>query len=259
MKKEQLIEDVKKNWDKLNKQSISSYNSEIKNIDLVKHVADFFSAGLYYYFILNFNDYSVEKLGGSFNEIYGYNFKKLTFENMMLCYTEEDIIDMQDKEKNICNFLFNYLTKEEIYNYKVCYLVKTTTANGQNKIILHQSKTIELSPEGKILKTLVVHTDITHLNPKLDNKISFISKNKSFYSYGFNEYLVLYQDYNLTKKEIEIIENIANGKSEIDISEELNITIHTVKSHKKNIFRKTKVKNSAELVAKCLRENIINY
>ena len=51
------------------------------------------------------------------------------------------------------------------------------------------------------------------------------------------------QDALLTSREIEILRNLASGKSNQQIADCLNISHHTVKTHTYNIFKKIKVTN----------------
>jgi DNA-binding CsgD family transcriptional regulator len=51
------------------------------------------------------------------------------------------------------------------------------------------------------------------------------------------------QSYDLTSREYEILELVKNGLSNEEIAEKLYISIHTVKSHMENIFKKLQVKN----------------
>lgn len=54
--------------------------------------------------------------------------------------------------------------------------------------------------------------------------------------------------YGLSSREIEVVSLITHGYSNREISESLYISIHTVKTHIENIFRKLEVKNRADLV-----------
>lgn len=54
--------------------------------------------------------------------------------------------------------------------------------------------------------------------------------------------------FNLTKREIEIVESLLNGKSTAEISRELGLSPHTVQTHRKNSFKKLKVKSLSELL-----------
>lgn len=52
----------------------------------------------------------------------------------------------------------------------------------------------------------------------------------------------------LTKREKEVLTNIANGMTNLQISEKLFISIDTVDSHRKNLHTKLNVKNTAMLI-----------
>jgi DNA-binding CsgD family transcriptional regulator len=63
-----------------------------------------------------------------------------------------------------------------------------------------------------------------------------------------NQHLeTLYNKYNISKREQEIILLICEGKSNKEIEEELFISLQTVKDHIYNIYRKTGVKNRVQL------------
>ncbi|WP_341906540.1 response regulator transcription factor [Fluviicola taffensis] len=55
-------------------------------------------------------------------------------------------------------------------------------------------------------------------------------------------------EFNLTKREIEIVVFLLNGKSTKEISRELGLSPHTVQTHRKNSFKKLKVKSLSELL-----------
>lgn len=61
----------------------------------------------------------------------------------------------------------------------------------------------------------------------------------------------------LTKREVEILEKVANGCSNHTIAEKLFISIKTVESHKANILSKLNLKNTAELVLYAVKNGIV--
>jgi len=58
----------------------------------------------------------------------------------------------------------------------------------------------------------------------------------------------IYNKYNISEREKEIIQLIIDGKGNNDIKEQLFISYHTVKNHLTNIYKKLNVKNRHELV-----------
>jgi DNA-binding NarL/FixJ family response regulator len=59
-----------------------------------------------------------------------------------------------------------------------------------------------------------------------------------------------YKKYNISDREVEIIEALVVGKTNKEIASELFISINTVKTHIKNIYRKLEVKNRVRLLHK---------
>jgi len=60
----------------------------------------------------------------------------------------------------------------------------------------------------------------------------------------------LFQRYGISIREKDIIIKISEGKTNKEISEELFISIQTVKDHNYNIYKKVEVKNRVQLVQK---------
>ena len=63
--------------------------------------------------------------------------------------------------------------------------------------------------------------------------------------------------FNLTTKETELLQHMVEGKSYKMSAEAMHITVETVKSHVKNIYRKLHVNSSSEAVAKALKYRIV--
>ncbi len=64
--------------------------------------------------------------------------------------------------------------------------------------------------------------------------------------------------FNLSNREIEILDNIAAGLSNLQISEKLFISEKTVKAHINHIFKKMSVKSRTQAVKKAAEEGIIH-
>jgi DNA-binding NarL/FixJ family response regulator len=62
----------------------------------------------------------------------------------------------------------------------------------------------------------------------------------------------------LTKREGEVLELVASGKSNQEVADELFISIKTVETHKTNILEKLGLRNTAELVKYAIKHNIIS-
>ncbi|HLT06353.1 MAG TPA: response regulator transcription factor [Cyclobacteriaceae bacterium] len=62
--------------------------------------------------------------------------------------------------------------------------------------------------------------------------------------------------YKLSKREIEVLKLIADGKSNKEIAEILVLSVYTVETHRKNIHQKLGVSNSIELLRKTQEMNL---
>lgn len=61
----------------------------------------------------------------------------------------------------------------------------------------------------------------------------------------------------LTDREIEIIQQIVAGLSNTQIADKLFVSAHTVNTHRKNIMKKLKVKNTAGIVMYAVKTNLV--
>lgn len=66
-----------------------------------------------------------------------------------------------------------------------------------------------------------------------------------------------FQAEGISSREREILQLLAEGKSNKDISEELNLSVKTVETHRANIMRKLGLRNLADLVLYAVRNHII--
>lgn len=65
-------------------------------------------------------------------------------------------------------------------------------------------------------------------------------------------------NYELSKREIDVLILVAKGMINKEIADYLNISIHTVFSHRKNIIRKTGIKSVSGLTVYALLNKLIN-
>ena len=62
----------------------------------------------------------------------------------------------------------------------------------------------------------------------------------------------------LTRRELDVLIHVAKGLMNKEIADKLNISIHTVISHRKNITRKTNIKSVAGLAMYALMNNLVD-
>jgi DNA-binding NarL/FixJ family response regulator len=104
----------------------------------------------------------------------------------------------------------------------------------------------------------------------LISAIEAVSQGKSFFSPKVSR--ILAEDYVrvlkqkgavdtydlLTNREREILQLLAEGKTNKDVATALNISLYTVETHRSHILQKLSLHNSAELVLYAVRKGIIS-
>ena len=65
-------------------------------------------------------------------------------------------------------------------------------------------------------------------------------------------------NYELTKRETAVLVQLAQGKTNKEIADALNVSVHTVISHRKNITHKTGIKSVAGLTVFAMLNNLID-
>ena len=229
--------------------------------EMIDQMANLFSLGSFYYFILNFETFKVDMISEGLETVLGMKPRKYTIEELLSRIHPDDIKKMSEKENKVLSFFMDIIPAKDIPLYKSVYLMRLRSLNGTYKTILHQSKAIIISKEGQVQKTLCIHTDVCYLNIPIDHKISFIStKRPSYYCLeGDTKFRLLksHKSQEYSSREKEILFKISQGQDFKQIAEELFISPNTVNTHKRNILVKSGCKNTAELMAKCIREGVI--
>lgn len=104
--------------------------------------------------------------------------------------------------------------------------------------------------EPSTLKPYDAVIELNDSKQKIINKLSQIEKK--------SEKLEKNEDVELSKREINVLVAVAKGMMNKEIADQMNISIHTVISHRKNITRKTGIKSVSGLTVYALLNNLID-
>ncbi|MBQ8222565.1 MAG: response regulator transcription factor [Bacteroidales bacterium] len=125
--------------------------------------------------------------------------------------------------------------KQIAHNYPSTILVAFITTYIDKSIVRHFKETIEIS----------------------DNKQKII--NKIFNMLDSNDESSSQSDnFDLSNREIDVLVCVAKGMTNKDISDMLNISVHTVITHRKNIVKKTGIKSVSGLTVYALLNNLVD-
>lgn len=221
-------------------------------LDLYKKFWNFFLIGDSYYFIINHHTLTVEFVSKEMEILMGYSTSEFDIPFMNDKIHPDDRSWFLSVGSGIINF-FSQLPVEKFMKYKMRYDIRFRKKNGEYARILYQGVLLEHDEQGKFLRTLSVHTDITYLKKEGKPILSFIGMEgePSFIDVGSQTIFI--EDKNeLTAREKQVLTLLIEGKLSKEISSILNISKQTVDTHRKNMLHKKNLKTTGELVGKAI-------
>lgn len=251
------------------------YSENIKNnrdynaSEQFKQLAAFFAPGKSYYYIVNFHNLELELVSGSVEDFIGIDCERVTMHDLLGVALPAEIEHIQKKENVIRDFFIRFLDTKDILSYKVLYTYQMKDPRGKILTILHQATPLSVTDEGIFQHVFSVHSDISYLKATSTKDVSFVNLKggKSYYNINtaqgcFDPKYSEFEEHNLkdllSGREKEIVRELARGLSAKEIADDLNLSPHTVKTHRKNILQKSGCHNTAQLVAKCLTGGVIS-
>ena len=218
-----------------------------------------FHPGDFYYYIVNIASVEMEYVNDKVRDIIGvcqgdFNIEYI-FDKMHL----DDKERFAAHEQKVTEF-FNNLPPEKVMKYKVSYDFRLCCADGSYKWVLMQTTTLQTDEQGAVIRVLGVQTDITHL--KTDDKpsgLSFLGLNgePSYYNVAVNSQVLVPGKVLFSTREKEVLQLMLAGKCTTEIAIVLNVSVHTINSHRKNILTKSGCTSPVELGSKSVKEGWI--
>lgn len=159
------------------------------------------------------------------------------------------------------NFKFFSSTEyDDSSNYRVRYNYRVKSKDGKWVDILQQSTITERSSNNLPLASFGILSDITPYNPfgRITHQIERLNTQLEWESI-LNRYYFpdIDEDDLLSKAEIEILKWVLEGLSSQKIADKLNRSLHTIKTHRRNMLQKTNANNTAELLRFAISRGLI--
>ena len=231
-----------------------SIPSQLKfNADYYRKFFSFFLLGDSYYFIINHHTLKMEYVSKEIEAIMGYLPSEFEIPFM------NDQIHPEDRSwflaigSSMIDF-FSQLPIEKLMKYKVRYDIRFRKKNGDYARMLYQGVLLEHDRDGRFLRTLSVHSDITYLKQEGKPVLSFIGMDgePSYFDVASKNVFIETKE-ELTRRERQVLLLLIEGKLSKEISQALNISKQTVDTHRKNMLHKKQLNNTGELVGKAIR------
>ncbi len=241
-----ILNEAQKIWTEI-AQNKTPKNIELE-VEVYKKLINIFQVGEYYYMIFNPPEMVIEFASESITKILGYTPEEFTIEKFFSCVHPEDLPYFMDFEATVTQF-FTQLPPKKVMKYKTRYDYRLKKADGNYIRILQQNITIQSDDDGAVLRTLVIHTDISLL--KSDNRMSLsfigLEGEPSYHDVKtvqkFSPSTEIF-----TKREKEVLYHMSQNLQSKEIADLLHISISTVSTHRKNIYKKTETTSLLELI-----------
>jgi len=235
--------------------------TDLPQVNFNEIISSVFSVGPSYHYIIDFYDMSIANMSSGFFDAHGIAPQEIKNINDILSLIHADDMDFVSKaEKKTLAYIYDTLGAEKFTRYKASYNFRFRKADGSYGLFNHQSLILTMDENNNFIKSLNIHTDISHLTDKNNHKVSLIGLmgEPSFLNMEvLDDRVKIAFENSFSKREIEIISLIAAGRQTKEIAKKLNIALDTVKAHRKNILVKSGCKNMAELTAKSISEGWI--
>lgn len=255
-------------WKKMYSSQVKEYRP-FKISDDFKRYASMFALGNSYLYIVNLHDFQLEYVSESVELFVDKKTNEVELQDLLRTVLPEEIKDINLKGKVVSDFYTSFLKKEEVLAYKNMFSYRMKDARGKIRTMLYQAMPLSVLENGSPEHVLCIQTDVSHLKVTSTGAVSFINMNggKCYFNVDIskgkfdpgalegrkNDLSELFSE-----REKQILIRLSRGSNAEQIAEDLNLSPHTIKTHRRNILQKSGCTNTTELVAKCLTNGIIS-
>ncbi|MCG9971681.1 response regulator transcription factor [Christiangramia crocea] len=251
------------------------YSSQVKEYrpfeisEDFKRFASLLAPGNSYLYIVNLHNFELEYVSDSVERFVSKDASDIELNDLLQTVIPEEIEIINLKSKVISDFYISFLDKEKVLIYKNMFTYRMKDAGGHTRTMLYQAFPLSVLENGTPEHVFCIQTDVSHLKVTSTNTVSFLNINggKCYFNIdiskgkfdpascdeGSNDFSEL-----LTEREKQIVIRLSRGLNAEQIADDLKLSHHTIKTHRRNILQKSGCTNTTELVVKCLTNGIIS-
>jgi DNA-binding CsgD family transcriptional regulator len=159
----------------------------------------------------------------------------------------DDILYLLAIHKAVWDFLKNLPENKNVTDYKTAYIIRLRNAKGQYISVGQQVKIIAADKSGNVWLSMGLFEEVAHelaYFPYIENtktgeqtELSEIVRRKQ-----------QLQAPELSDREIELLYYLAENISQSEIAERMSISVHTLKNHRKNLYKKLHASDKQEAI-----------
>lgn len=207
----------------------------------------------HFYYVLNYRKMKVLYVSPQTEKILGYNPEHFDFERITNTIHPDDVKDVV----SIALACFDWTKSHSCETFKSVLTVeyRVRHAMGHYLKLQRQSALLDISENKNILAAISICTDISGL--KKDDKVRYSYSGPGTEGFYVPEFQKNENNVALSKRELSVLHNMAKGLSSREISEILYISKTTVDDHRRNMLKKTGLRNSIELIIYGIQNELI--
>lgn len=218
-------------------------------------IGEVFAPGKFYYYVINFADSTIIcNHDEDILAIHGLHKHPVHLKEIIDLIHPDDVEFVMEAERMSIEKIKEINGFDYQQELKTSYCFRMRTSKGNYELFHHQALHTYKDEDGRLLQAVNIHTNIEHITHQNSYVVlvSGINGREDFHQMQWmggnksNESTFVI----FTKREVEVINCIAKGYSTCEISDLLNISEETVRTHRKNILKKSDCKNSSELIKK---------
>ena len=250
-----IISEVFKGWSDIGSR-LTDWVGDLDSV-LYRHLLEMVQPGSSYFFLFDPFLKQIEMVSNGILEVIGVTADEFSVQYIMDNMHPDDLPLFGDIEAKVVEFK-KKLPLEELFSYKTRYNYRLKKKDGNYVHILQQTITIAADDQGNVMRNLVLHTDITDIAPFQEMRLSFIGLK------GLPSYINVQPSrrfsvdkLQLTASELGILGLLVEGMDSRRIAQITNRSLHTIRTHRKNILKKTGCRSIQELLIRSIREGWI--
>ena len=204
------------------------------------------------YYIIDFSKNKITDKNG-FKNLLGYENQDITLEFLASIIHEDDKEMVNKIRIATATFGLKNPTKECEYMLSLTYRLKRSDNTYIN--VLNQTTIYSADENGRLISIMNRLSDISFMRNPLN--LNWNVEGEDLDTNAFKK--EVYREYQnfFSSRELDVINKIKDGFTNKIIALKLNISEHTVATHRKRILKKSKCHNSDELLLFCSKNGIL--
>lgn len=210
--------------------------------------------------ILDIRTQQFDFISENTREYFGYGYENYLLNGYRFHQKTKHPDDITNTSK-LMDCVWNELSKcpsNQRKNYKFSFDYRILKPDGKAIRILEQNTVFQNDASGDITHLLGTCNDITQWKRNGTQLASLASSiNQQYFLFTAENTAAARPQSLLSKRELEIVKLISEGRSSKYIADKLFISFHTVNTHRQKMIEKTGTKNTGELVQFAARNGLI--